>query len=123
DSRHEEPFTEIYHRFTGQERAFSETAYKAKKRIVEKSFAGELDALAEALTKIAAQVGAARGSMLAEFRRGLREVVACFPVYRVYATGHVGELSTAQCSYVEAAIEQARLRAPELDRAVFDLIG
>jgi len=52
-------------------------------------------------------------------RHALREVIACFPVYRSYVNGEVKQTDRVA---IQRAVRRARTRNPLLGRAVFDFI-
>ena len=54
-------------------------------------------------------------------RRALREVIACFPVYRTYVDDD-GTPTDADRRDLEWAIKQARANETDIDPSVFDFI-
>ena len=53
-------------------------------------------------------------------RRGLREVIACFPVYRSYVTGT--EMHEADRRYILRAVRRAMVRNPAQSAALFQFL-
>jgi (1->4)-alpha-D-glucan 1-alpha-D-glucosylmutase len=104
----ERPMTEIYHDFTGCTEEFTEIAYKSKKRVLHKSFAGDVQALAN---RLATAVGENAESL----RDALFELIACFPVYRTYVRAETTRLSAADIASLTQAFAAARLRAATLE--------
>lgn len=52
----------------------------------------------------------------------LREVIACFPVYRTYVQAEAGHVSVDDMRYINVTVEQAKGHRLELDGALFDFL-
>jgi (1->4)-alpha-D-glucan 1-alpha-D-glucosylmutase len=63
-----------------------------------------------------------RGYTRDELHEALREVIACFPVYRTYVQAETGHVPDDDVRYVAAAVERAQSWRPELDAALFDVL-
>lgn len=113
----------IYSRFTGQPRSFGDVLYNGKLTILHTSLASELNVLAGQLDRISEQHRFSRDFTRASLRRALREVIACFPVYRTYIRPESGEVSDADRRRIHAAIRAAKRRNPNLSPSFFDFIG
>ena len=114
-------FTGLYHQHVPRQAGYADTVYEKKKLILEISLASELHMLAHRLDRLAQANRHSRDFTLGGLLRALREVIACFPVYRSYISDR--EVSDADRQYVETAIRRARQRNPKLDPLVFDFIG
>ncbi len=114
DPAGEAPLTELYRDFTGEEPDFGVVAYRAKQEMMRGTLAADLDRL----TALAVAVCEARRSYRDYARREvhdvLREVAACFGVYRTYVAPRRGP-SEADVAAVEAAVGEASRRRPEFD--------
>lgn len=122
DPSGEEGFTQTYADFTGERKSFPEVVRECKLRIMHTEMAGELNVLAREAARIAAQ-----NPLTADFthnvlRRALREVVSCFPVYRIYLDFN-GTPTEEDRRDLNWAMKQARAGATEIDPSVFDFIG
>src|SRR5690606_2778838 len=62
-----------------------------------------------------------RDFTLNELRRMIREVIACFPVYRTYILPD-RPVSDQDRSWIEQAVARARRRNPTTDVSVFDFL-
>src|SRR5206468_1117199 len=93
-----------------------------KKRVLEKSFGGELNRLTERLKKIAEQSRSAREFTFSQLRSGLAEIIACFPIYRTYVTEETNQLPGSHHGFVQFAIQQARRRTAPFDASVFEFL-
>jgi len=79
-----EPFTRIYVEWTGERRSFHEIVRECKLRIMKNEMAGELDVLARHAARVAHQNPCTADFTVNVLRRAMREVLACFPVYRIF---------------------------------------
>jgi (1->4)-alpha-D-glucan 1-alpha-D-glucosylmutase len=110
----------IYVRFTEQTSRFSDLVYESKQLIVASSMSSELNVLAHELNRISESNRRYRDFTLDSLQEGLREVVACFPVYRSYFTG-AGHDSFDERA-VDAAMSEALRRNPVLEPSMFAFI-
>ena len=86
DPAGEGPLKQTYSEFVGRAHNFDEIVYACKKHIVDTALAGELAVLANQLDRISEQDWRVRDFTRFRLRDALKEVVACFPVYRSYVT-------------------------------------
>jgi (1->4)-alpha-D-glucan 1-alpha-D-glucosylmutase len=122
DPGSEERMTEIYRSATGETDSYADVLRASKKHILDSSLAAEL----QNLTAILAQLCSHRLRHRDHTRRALRdtlaEVIASFPVYRLYV-GPGGEPSQADRTHTRAAIEEALHRDPDLDGELLSLVA
>ena len=85
DPEGEGPLGRIYERFVGEPVSFEETAYVSKRQVMDFELASELRVLANEYNRLTESSWLTRDYTLVGLRQALREVVACFPVYRTYA--------------------------------------
>jgi (1->4)-alpha-D-glucan 1-alpha-D-glucosylmutase len=110
----------FYRVFTREPLAFDEILYRAKRMIMRTALAGELNVLAIALARIAEADHHTRDFTRDLLRYALREIVACFPVYRTYITpGRVGDEDRRA---LDAAVQAAKRRTTAGDLSVFDFV-
>jgi len=119
DPAGEASLTAAYERFTGRNESFYEAAHNGKSLILDSSLASELWSLAHQLDRIARLDRRSRDFTPSGIRGALREVIACFPVYRSYVDGGA---SANDKSAVGRAIHRARKRNPTLGKPLFDFI-
>jgi (1->4)-alpha-D-glucan 1-alpha-D-glucosylmutase len=113
-------FDELYSRFIGRHIDFHDLVYDSKRRIMALSLASEINVLAWQLNRLSERDRRFRDFTLYALRDALREVIACFPVYRTYITGHpVSESDRAQ---IELAVAWARRRNPAGEVSIFQFI-
>lgn len=120
DGKAEPRLSRIYGEFTGRTTDFEALAHDAKKVIIRFSLQGELNVLANQLSRIAAASRHTCDFTLNGLRAALAEVVACFPVYRSYFAA--GQLSLQDRRYIERAVAVAKRRSPAADISVFDFV-
>lgn len=120
DPTAEADLTRAYTHFSGRSQGFDDIVYRAKKHVMKTSLAGELNMLANQLSRIAEANPKTRDYTLNALREALAETVACFPVYRTYIeTAYVRKEDN---EYIDWAIRQAKQRSHPLDKTVFDFI-
>ncbi|MEO8050152.1 MAG: malto-oligosyltrehalose synthase [Acidobacteriota bacterium] len=120
DSRYSHHFRELHQRFTGEEQEFREVVYTSKKLIIGTSMASELNVLAHELNRISERHRRFRDFTLDSLQEALREIVACFPVYRSYVVpGGWHELDQRN---IDLAVSSALLRNPALEPSIFHFI-
>lgn len=115
-------FDRIYARFTGDQIRFPDLVYEMKHRMMREAFASEVNVLTNVLNRISEQDRLSRDFTLNNLRDALREILACFSIYRTYATCAEQGPDTLDRRYVEQAVQQAKRRNPAVDASVFDFI-
>jgi (1->4)-alpha-D-glucan 1-alpha-D-glucosylmutase len=108
----------IYGKLTGQLDAFDDVLYATKQLIMTTAMASELNVLAHMLDRIGESNRKSRDFTLESLRDVIREVVACFPVYRTYVDDN--GWTSADRAVVEQAIGRARRRNPAMESSLFD---
>lgn len=119
DQGHEQTKSKCYFELTGFGEPFDELVYTSKFHLLQSSLASELHMLAHQLDRIAQAARWSRDFTLNGLRHALREVIACFPVYRSYVNEGVGENDRLM---ILRAVARARSRNPLLGRLIFDFI-
>jgi (1->4)-alpha-D-glucan 1-alpha-D-glucosylmutase len=120
EGRHARRLRRVYARVTGLQAPFEETAYESKRTIMLTAMASELNVLAHALNRISERDRRYRDFTLNSCRAVLREVIACFPVYRTYVSTR--GVDTFDRVAVEEAIRQARRRNPLMEASIFEFL-
>ena len=121
DPSGEDGFTQAYAAFTGEHRGFDEIVRECKTRIMLNEMASELNVLARDAARVARQNPRTADFTRNILQRALKEIVACFPVYRTYVDG-AGAASEADRRDIEWAVAQARRNETDLDPSVFDFL-
>ena len=126
---------QLYARLLRARPSFAEIVYESKRVIMDSSMASELNMLAYRLNRISERRRSSRDFTLGSLRRALREIIAAFPVYRMYLgddegteSGSAGERApSAQANgrdleYLARAVAAAKRRTQALDTSVYDWI-
>ncbi|MBV8894122.1 MAG: malto-oligosyltrehalose synthase [Acidobacteria bacterium] len=121
DSSGEEGFTQAYAVFTGERHDFAKIVHDCKIRIMLNEMASELNVLARDAARIARQNPRTADFTRNILQRALKEIVACFPVYRTYVDG-TAEPTAADRRDIDWAVAQARRNESDLDTTVFDFL-
>jgi (1->4)-alpha-D-glucan 1-alpha-D-glucosylmutase len=110
----------VYTKFTGQKTDFRELTYEAKRLILKVSMSSELHVLGHKLDRLSERNRCTRDFTLHGLIQALREVIACFPIYRTYTVAeHVLDRDR---DYIDLAVSRARHRNPAVSGETFDFI-
>ncbi len=114
---------DVYGRFTEQPRTFTQVLYESKRAILATSLSSEMNMLAQQLDRISEQHRWSRDFTRLSLYRGLREVVACFPVYRTYTRPSSQEVREEDRQRIVTAVRIAKRRNPAMSPSFFDFIA
>ena len=103
------------------DRPFADIVRGCKIRIMENEMASELNVLARDAARIARQNPVTADFTRNILRRALKELVACFPVYRTYVDG--SRPTDADRRDLDWAMKLARRNENEVDPSVFDFLA
>lgn len=117
DQRHRRRLQRTLAAVTGQPASLDEIVYESKRLIVGTAMSSELQVLTAAVNRLSERHRRTRDFTLGGIRRALREVVACFPVYRTYVTAD--GVSAEDRTAVATAIATARERNPATEPSIF----
>jgi (1->4)-alpha-D-glucan 1-alpha-D-glucosylmutase len=112
-----------YQSFTGEFATFPRVLYDAKHAILSTSLSSELYVLSDQLVRIAEQHRWSRDFTRASLFRSLREVVACFPVYRTYIRPGSDEVTAEDRKRIRETVRVAKRRNPAVSPSYFDFIA
>ncbi len=113
-------FTLIYTDFTGLRSTFQDIVYEKKKLIMEAIMSGEINTLANVLSRIADRDRHTRDFTLNSLRKAIIEVIAFFPVYRTYVIAY--SVSERDRQYIEFAVSKARRKNLSISGSIFDFL-
>ncbi len=123
ESRHERSLTQWYTRFTKQSLPYEDLIYQCKKLIMTTSMSGEINALGHQLNVLSERNRRSRDFTLNNLIYAIREIIACFPVYRTYISPTADEPpSDRDRAYIRLAVARAKGRNPAMSNLVFDFI-
>jgi len=118
----EEAMDLAYRRFTGHRERFEDLVYQKKLLILRFALVSELTVLTTLLDRISESNRRSRDFTWGALREALRDVVACFPVYRTYIDAYTGEVSDRDREYVRQAVRRAKRRNPSVSASIFDFV-
>jgi (1->4)-alpha-D-glucan 1-alpha-D-glucosylmutase len=121
DPEGENALTAHYAEFTGRRRSFAEVVRDCKLRIMKNEMASELNVLAREAARVAYQQPDTADFTQNVLRRAIREIVACFHVYRTYVDEEAQPSADDRRDF-RWALKQARSNDTDIDPSVFDFL-
>jgi (1->4)-alpha-D-glucan 1-alpha-D-glucosylmutase len=122
DPTAEKSLTESYEKFIGSSPRFSEITYHRKQLVMRLALASEINVLAFMLDRLSESNRWYRDFTLNALTTAVREVIACFPVYRTYLTPDQ-DPGEDDVLAVRRAVRLAERRNPGIERSMFDFLG
>jgi (1->4)-alpha-D-glucan 1-alpha-D-glucosylmutase len=104
-------------RLTGVNETLDDVEYETRRVIILNALSSEFHVLASAANRVSEGHRGSRDFTYESIRRALREVIACFPVYRTYVTAR--GVSRSDRRHVAAAVEAAQARNPAVEPSIF----
>jgi len=122
DPAMERPFNDLYLRFIDGKRRFQDLVYEKKMLVLRLSLSNDVNVLGHMLNKLSERNRYYRDYTLNSLIAAVREVIACFPVYRTYLVpGQPVSMDSRRI--IMSAVAQARRRNPALEGSVFEFVG
>jgi (1->4)-alpha-D-glucan 1-alpha-D-glucosylmutase len=115
DPAGEEPLTAFYGDFTGEPTDFAALMRQKKHLIMRDVLGSDVNRLTALFLGICEHHRQHRDYTRHELHEALREVMACFPVYRTYVRASLGQVGDDDVRYVTEAIDAAQRQRPDLD--------
>ncbi|RMH02998.1 MAG: malto-oligosyltrehalose synthase, partial [Nitrospirae bacterium] len=123
DPSHKREMDAIYTRFTKLATSFEQIVYESKKLIMASSMSSELNALGHQVNLLSEKNRWSRDFTLNSLTHAIREIIACFPVYRTYVSAHPDEvIPDRDRAYIRLAVMRAKRLNPATNSQVFDFI-
>jgi (1->4)-alpha-D-glucan 1-alpha-D-glucosylmutase len=113
---------EHYMAFTGDESDFPGMAHDKKIAVTQEALGSDVNRLASLFVDICEGNRDQRDFTRAEIRRAIREVAACFSVYRTYVVPERNEVVEEDRKRIERATEAAKLNRADIDGGLFDFM-
>jgi (1->4)-alpha-D-glucan 1-alpha-D-glucosylmutase len=113
---------EIYEEFTGEPTDFPAIAHDKKIAVTQEALGSDVNRLTSLLVDICEANRDQRDYTRAEMRRAIREIAACFGVYRSYVEPERGEITEEDRNRIESAVECAKQRRPDIGAGLFDFL-
>ena len=113
---------EHYAAFTGDTTEFAVIAHDKKIAVTQETLGSDVNRLASLFVDICEGNRDQRDFTRAEIRRAIREVAACFSVYRTYVVPERNEIEDEDRMRIESATEGAKTNRVDIDGGLFDFI-
>jgi (1->4)-alpha-D-glucan 1-alpha-D-glucosylmutase len=113
---------EHYTAFTGDDADFPGVAHDKKIAVEQEALGSDVNRLTTLFVDICESNRDQRDFTRAEIRRAIREVAACFSVYRTYVVPERNEIVGEDRIRIERATESAKANRTDIDGALFDFI-
>ncbi len=114
--------TRIYADFTGRSTDFDAIAHDKKLSVAQEALGSDVNRLASLFVNICESNRNQRDFTRAEIRRAIREVCACFKVYRTYVVPSREEITEEDRAVIAAATDCAKSGRPDIDAGLFDFL-
>jgi (1->4)-alpha-D-glucan 1-alpha-D-glucosylmutase len=114
--------TEIYEDFTSEPADFPLIAHEKKINVTQEALGSDVNRLASLFVEICESNRDQRDYTRAEMRRAIREVAACFSIYRSYVETTRGEITAEDRKYISEAIECAKQKRTDIGPGLFDFL-
>jgi (1->4)-alpha-D-glucan 1-alpha-D-glucosylmutase len=115
------PLATVYSRFLGHHPDYREIVYRSKKLVMESSIASEVNVLGMLLNRISESHRWYRDFTVNALTTAVREVIACFPVYRTYLDP-AQPPDESDRRVINRSLALARRRNHALERTVFEFL-
>jgi (1->4)-alpha-D-glucan 1-alpha-D-glucosylmutase len=113
---------EHYASFTGDDCTFAAVAHDKKLAVEQEALGSDVNRLASLFVEICEQNRDQRDYTRAEVRRAIREVSACFSVYRTYVVPEREGIVEEDRRRIEMATECAKTERQDIDAGLFDFM-
>jgi (1->4)-alpha-D-glucan 1-alpha-D-glucosylmutase len=114
--------TSIYGEFTGQPTDFHAIAHEKKINVSQEALGSDVNRLTSIFVEICEANRDRRDYTRAEVRRAIREVAACFSIYRTYVVPEREEITEEDREYIAQATECAKETRQDIDGGLFDFL-
>ncbi len=122
DRAAEKTLTECYKEFTGEWADLEEIVRDRKHQVMRESLGSDVNQLTAQFLAVCEGHRRYRDFTRHDIHQALRELIACFPVYRTYVDADRGRVSEEDIRYIDAAVERAKAHRPDLAGDLFDFI-
>jgi (1->4)-alpha-D-glucan 1-alpha-D-glucosylmutase len=115
--------TSVYGDFTDQITDFHSIAHEKKINVTQEALASDVNRLTSLFVEICEANRDRRDYTQTEVRRAIREVAACFAIYRTYVVPEREEITEEDRGYILQAIECSKEHRQDIDGGLFDFLG
>jgi (1->4)-alpha-D-glucan 1-alpha-D-glucosylmutase len=115
--------TTIYGEFTREPIDFDAVAHEKKLNVEQDALGSDVNRLTSLFVEICENNRDRRDYTRAEIRRAIREVAACFSIYRTYVVPARDQVVDEDRAHIDKAVECAKAQRQDLDAGLLDFIG
>jgi (1->4)-alpha-D-glucan 1-alpha-D-glucosylmutase len=112
----------VYGEFTGQPTDFHSIAHEKKINVTQEGLGSDVNRLTSLFVEICEENRDRRDYTQAEVRRAIREVAACFAIYRTYVVPEREEITDEDREQIAQATECAKQQRLDIDGDLFDFM-
>ena len=112
--------TRVYGEFTNEPTEFPPIAHDKKIAVSQEALGSDVNRLASLFVDICETHRNQRDYTRAEIRRAIREVAACFSIYRTYVVPQRNEIGDEDKYFISKAIQCAKTKRADIDSGLFD---
>ncbi|HTX75952.1 MAG TPA: malto-oligosyltrehalose synthase [Terracidiphilus sp.] len=116
-------FGSIYAEFTGRSQSWDGLAHQKKLDVEQEALGSDVNRLASLFVEICESNRDRRDYTRAEIRRAIREVAACFRIYRTYVVAERNDITDEDRTEIERAAAMAKEYRQDIDAGLFDFIA
>lgn len=116
-------FSSIYADFTSRKDGFDQLAHAKKLDVEQEALGSDVNRLASLFVEICESNRDRRDYTRAEIRRAIREVAACYSIYRTYVVAERNEITDDDRREIEHAVAMAKEYRQDIDAGLFDFIA
>jgi (1->4)-alpha-D-glucan 1-alpha-D-glucosylmutase len=121
DASHADRFSRIYRDFIDRYVHFESLIYEKKKLVMDVTLSSDVESLGHLLSGLAERDRMHRDFTLDSLSGVVRELVACFPVYRTYINAETGVSETDRLVILRA-VRAAKRRNAAIETSIFDFL-
>jgi len=114
--------TTVYADFIGMTLNYADIMHEKKINVTQESLASDVGRLTSLFVEICERNRNQRDYTRAEVRRAVREVAACFRIYRTYVVPERNEITEEDCAAIAQATECAKSKRQDIDGGLFDFM-
>ncbi len=122
DPAGESPLTDLYAEFTAERTNYHAVVHDRKLFVLREVLGSDVNRLTDLLLEICERHRRHRDYSRHQLTDALRELIACFPVYRTYVRPATGQVTDVDRGYVTQAVTAATSNRPDLDAPLFEFL-
>jgi len=123
DPAGEAPLTALYAELTSEPTDAAALVREKKHQVLHELLGSDVNRLAELCQSVCERHRRHRDYTRFELYEALKELAACFPVYRTYVRAAEGQVSEADAACVREAVEAAQAARPDIDPELLAFLG